>query len=953
MASEINVSEVSDKIINSQGPIQKFTYKIRKIPKTPENIYNNNNNIKHYKKNTSNFGKRKISTINLEQNTYFHPLSLTKEENQNDYYSTLYKKHLITITKYEQVISELSNTNKKLDDNNDKLEKLKQNLKKLKDNKKQKQSDIVNLLSNKESLEEVYKNKVYYLIENKDLKNKKKENDAEEKDNWAIEEGLESEGNKKDSKGHIPSDSEIYKIDGEEELIIKIEDIKISDKKKFMEQVLNFTEDIFQRNEDEFNNKIKEKINLAYKVFFTEINSSSSIDNDSIISNFFSRIGVYISNHSLGYYSETNTNKFLRYLLKINSIGTEIFQIIKFLNKKYKEQKIEIKEQINYLIKKIENLTDKKKNLEQKLQELEEKIEKRKENLKNFEQKKYKYLENERNKNINITSDGLYSVSNINYFRKHRIFSEKNNEDQNNNCNKDNDNIYFSLQKINNSKGKKYRTKNIIQNNNLNDPNEKNNDIKSKYLSNDKRKKKVMKIKPNIPNNNSIDSNIKKENNNPLASKENIISNKETKDKEFQEKELHKKIKIGLDKIKPNKISINKIFKLKNKKINDSNNINQLNSNININKINIQNTYTRNNSNPNNMTNTNDLHNNRINVNNLVINNDIKIKNINDIIKPVKENNSQIPMQEKKTDIKKQSNNNRIYYTKKVDNNLLKKNRTSDNNNIFKNINLNNGDNKEQIKDKDNINESNKESKLYDRNSFNYPKNQQINKNIYIINNISNSEQSDNKNNVYNNTQYRNINIGSKLNERIEILKDYNEYNNKTFDKNQLSKKIENININNDAKEEKGNHSYNFHDILQRNKKDTITNRLLKNINFENIKLIPIKKFDKIKIRNIPNSPPLYLQINKKNRVVFQKNNFIFNTNDGNNITKVKKKLTDTHILEKNNDGLNINMNLISNYNKIKINKTTKTNSNKDKMSSLPISSFTNNRILNVNKNKP
>ena len=923
MASEINTYEFRDKIINSQGPNQKFTYKIRKNPKTPENIYNSNNNIKHYKKNTLNFRRRKISTINLDPNIYFQPLNLTKEQNQNGLYDTLYKKYLITITKYEQIISELSNTNKKLDDNNDKFEELKQNLKKLKENKKQKQRDIVNLLSNKESLEEVFKNKVYYLIENKDLNNKKKEIYTKEKDKWGIKDGLENEGKKKDSKGHISSDSEIYKIDGEEELIITIEDIKISDKKKFMEQVINFTEDIFQRNEDEFNNKIKEKINLAYKAFFTGINSSSSIDSDSIISNFFSRIGVYISNHSLGNYSEININKFLRYLLKINSIGTEIFQIIKFLNKKYKEQKIEIKEQINYLTKKIENLTDKKKNLDKKLEELEEKIEKRKKNLKNFEQKRDNYLENEKNKYINITSDGLYSASNINNFRKLRIFSEKINEvKNNNNNNKGYDNIYCSLQEANNSKGKKYSPKNKIQNNNLNAPNEKNSDNKSKYLSNDKTKKNILKIKPNNPNNNSIEENIKKENNNPLSSKENAISNKETKDKEFQEKELYKKIKIGLDKIKPNKININRIFKLKNKKLNDNNNLRLLNSNHNINNINIQNNFNEINSNPNNMTNINDQNNNRINLNNLVINNDIKIKNINDIIKPVKENKNQNQNQEKKSDTKKQKNNNKIYYYKKVENIKLKNNRTNDNNNIFKNIIVNNRDNKEQIRDKDDKNEFefNKESNLYNRNSFNCPNNQQINKNIYIINNINNSEQYNSKDNVYSNTQYRNINIGSKPNQRTEILNDYNEYNNKTFDKSQLSKKIENIKNNNDAKKEKGNHNYNFHDILRGNNKDTIKNRLLNNINFEKLKLIPIKKLDKIKIRNFQNSPPLYLQINKKNRLIFQKNNFLFNTNEGNNITKVKKKLTDSHIVEKNNDGLNMDMNLISNNNKVKIN---------------------------------
>ena len=74
----------------------------------------------------------------------------------------------------------------------------------------------------------------------------------------------------------------------------------------------------------------------------------------------FSRNGLFILNHSLGNFSETLINKFLRYLLKINYISKEIFKTIKFLNKKYKEQKNEYKDQINNLTKRNENLNEKK-----------------------------------------------------------------------------------------------------------------------------------------------------------------------------------------------------------------------------------------------------------------------------------------------------------------------------------------------------------------------------------------------------------------------------------------------------------------------------------------------------------------------------------------------------------------------------------------------------------------
>ena len=84
-----------------------------------------------------------------------------------DYDDFLKKKHLPIISKYEQIVLLSSDLNKKLEENSKAIEELTNELKKLKEDKKKKQSDIVNYLSNKESLLEIYKNKVTYLINQK------------------------------------------------------------------------------------------------------------------------------------------------------------------------------------------------------------------------------------------------------------------------------------------------------------------------------------------------------------------------------------------------------------------------------------------------------------------------------------------------------------------------------------------------------------------------------------------------------------------------------------------------------------------------------------------------------------------------------------------------------------------------------------------------------------------
>ena len=288
----------------------------------------------------------------------------------------LRQNYLFLISKYERILQESSNINKNIEENSKEIEKLKNDFEKLKEEKSKKQTDILNYLSNKESLEEIYKNKINYL------KNQK----------YKIPTKLEKRNiNPKLKSLKIKKHNEnlSYSINEEKEIDIKIDEIKKSDKMKFNEQVISFAEEILNKKDvTELINKIKSKINIAYNIFFSEISSNSNFDENSVISQFFSRIGLYISNQSFGGYSESDMGKFLRYLLKINNINIQIFQIMKFLNKIYKEQKIEKMNQINILNKKNEVLKERKDILDKKCEKYEKIIEQNKEYINHYKQSK-------------------------------------------------------------------------------------------------------------------------------------------------------------------------------------------------------------------------------------------------------------------------------------------------------------------------------------------------------------------------------------------------------------------------------------------------------------------------------------------------------------------------------------------------------------------------------------
>ena len=231
-----------------------------------------------------------------------------------------------------QYAEEVLIINNKIKNNDNEINNINIQLINLKQEKKRKKTDIINLLSNKESIEEIYRNQLYIFI-NK-IKNQNSLNMEKEKN---------------------------FKV----ELI----DIKESDQNKFIEQIINLVNDIFKSKNSDINNSITNIINEQYRLL-----NENDIDkmNDLFLNNFFANISLYISNQSLGKIQEDEINLLLRYLLKINSISKKLDKYLKFVNKKYKEQKKQLNNSLNDLEKKNKNLNQKKDELEQKIKKVEE-----------------------------------------------------------------------------------------------------------------------------------------------------------------------------------------------------------------------------------------------------------------------------------------------------------------------------------------------------------------------------------------------------------------------------------------------------------------------------------------------------------------------------------------------------------------------------------------------------
>ena len=317
-----------------------------------------------------------------DQSDYFDNEVLYQDEEESD---PIFKEYTMINDRRNKAIDDLKNITERIKNNNIKIEEIKKNLIELKEEKKQKESDIVNLLSNKESLEEIYKNQIYALntshsgnINNNFNDNTTLNNDINNLINISIKNDINDNSMINLNSNHNLTilDNEILNND-EDNFKIVLNEIKESDQKKYIEQVINMFEDIFKKRDEKLNELIANIINNSYELFVNNISSENDNENnnDLAVTNFFGKVSLFISNHSLGKFPENKISLFLKYLLKINYLNVKLTQYIKFVNKKYKERKKEYNDMINFLEKKNINLSEKNSRLENNMKEFDDRLE--------------------------------------------------------------------------------------------------------------------------------------------------------------------------------------------------------------------------------------------------------------------------------------------------------------------------------------------------------------------------------------------------------------------------------------------------------------------------------------------------------------------------------------------------------------------------------------------------
>ena len=317
--------DLNNPSINSSNDNPPFSSSfLKENPKNIKHIINDNNSSKN---------DDLIPVLNMlnEQSS----LNENKANNLNIIYNNLKEKQSII--------------NNEIMENIKSIEKLKNSLAKLKSEKNDKKSEVVNFLSNKESLDEIYNNYMDYL------KNKKREN----------------KGKNKKYKNSKPNPFENQDEDTFEILISEIKEIDVN---KFIEQTFNFVEEIFDNPSQQMKLSLKDIIDKSFSQFNKEISSSQFLDTYSIVSNFFLRISIFLSNESNGKYSETIINLFLRCLLKMNSINVKNEGLINYMNTKYKEEKEKLKEEIYLLNQKNEILNKNKIIIQNQIKDIEGQI---------------------------------------------------------------------------------------------------------------------------------------------------------------------------------------------------------------------------------------------------------------------------------------------------------------------------------------------------------------------------------------------------------------------------------------------------------------------------------------------------------------------------------------------------------------------------------------------------
>ena len=452
---------------------------------------------------------------------------LYNDDDENE----IFREYNILHDKKLKAMDDIKNINERIKNNKVKIEECKKKLAELKEEKKKRKGDIMNLLSNKESIEEIYKNQIYSLTNTNYNNNTGANGNNNYNENTAsLANDINNLNNlmNDNSAIHLNSnhnltiDNEISNTD-EDNFKIAFKEIKESEQPKYVEQVINMFEDIFKKKDENINESISDIINNSYELFINNDNNNNTLDNDVnnneiSVTNFFSKISLFIANQSLGKFSEIKINLLLRYLLKINYINTKLTRDIKFVNKKYKEQKKELNDLISSLEKKNINLQEKNNRLENNIKEYDD-------NKLFFDKNDNEELSHEvvieyedgidKNAEINYEDD----VIDDNTIEKENEMMNKglNPYNTNNSNNKNNNNIVKSnpVYKIIGNQNNKQTKRIILKDNDESEDKYLNEFIKNKDNT---RNKYILKNKPEIKNNsmnpnNKINNNINNNNN--------------------------------------------------------------------------------------------------------------------------------------------------------------------------------------------------------------------------------------------------------------------------------------------------------------------------------------------------------------------------------------------------------------------------------------------------------
>ena len=220
-----------------------------------------------------------------EQSDYFDNEVSYQDEEEND---PIFKEYTMINDRRNKAIDDLKNINERIKNNNIKIEEIKQNLIDLKEEKQKKQADIVNLLSNKESIEEVYRNQLYALngqfngsnSGNNINENNMLNNDTNNLINISIKNDINDNSMIHLNSNHnITLDNEILNND-EDNFKITLNEIKESDQKRYIEQVISMFEDIFKKRDDKINASIANIIKSSYELFVNNCSAENENDND-------------------------------------------------------------------------------------------------------------------------------------------------------------------------------------------------------------------------------------------------------------------------------------------------------------------------------------------------------------------------------------------------------------------------------------------------------------------------------------------------------------------------------------------------------------------------------------------------------------------------------------------------------------------------------------------------